>query len=77
MTSGPKISRSSSMRNWCSCERGRTRLTTTPSGCSSGLFSSRSFCTASKARCTPETAKMVGSVTSIARSAATSAERVS
>ncbi len=37
----------------------------------------RSACTASKARCTPDTAKIVGSVTSTARSTATSAERVS
>ena len=65
------------MRNSCSLLRGRTRLITTPRGCRPGLPRSRSVWTASKARWTPDTANIVGSVTSTARCAAASALRVS
>ena len=76
-TSGPNSSRSSAIRNSCSALRGRTRLIRTPSGCRSRVDRSRSVCTASNARCTPDTANIVGSATRTARSAAASALRVS
>ena len=70
------MSRSSLMRNWCSIDCGRTRLTTIPRGCRRGDSPRRISSIARSARSAAATENSPGSVTTITRSEAAHAVRV-
>ena len=76
-TSGPNMSRSSLMRNWCSSDCTRARFTMMPSGWSRGERPRRISSIARSARSAAATENRPGSVTTATRSLAAHAVRVS